>query len=206
MFMEVNKHTQPQQAGFALLITIIVVGVILSVGLSVLDLSIKQVRLSSNAAASEISFHAANAGAECARYWRRASSSDMVIGNAISPVCFEGNAIVSPVLQIPAGSESDTTPVVVGDGEAFEYNYEFTWGSNSRCTQINTIVASSSPFGAGATTTNMNQLVDGYPEAAVDFFCDAGSQCTIISVKGYNKPCNTIDGYGTVQREVLLQY
>ena len=77
-----------KESGFALLITLIVVGVVLSVGLSILDLSIRQVRLSTNAKESELAFHAANAGMECARYWRRASSSEMETGQAIEPVCF----------------------------------------------------------------------------------------------------------------------
>jgi Tfp pilus assembly protein PilX len=49
MFMRINMHDTEKQAGFALLISLLVVGVVISVGLSVLDLSIKQVQLSSDA-------------------------------------------------------------------------------------------------------------------------------------------------------------
>jgi hypothetical protein len=202
--MEYKSYNKNNESGFALLITIIVVGVILSVGLSVLDLSIKQLRLSSTATDSEISFHAANAGAECARYWRRVSSALFVNGNSISPTCFGVSTTVSPS-QVPSGSLTDITPVTVGSGEVFQYEYEFTWGTDARCTQINTITASSSAFGTGVTVVNMNQLIDGYP-SGVNFFCDSGSQCTTISVKGYNRACSAVSGYGIVQREVLLQY
>lgn len=196
--MEINLYNRKNESGFALLIGLIVVGVVLSVGLSILDLSIKQVRLSTNAKQSELAFHAANAGLECARYWRRASSTEMELGQAISPICFGATPNSNTNSQIVAG--------VTGDGEVFQYQYEFTWGgAEPRCTQINTIVASSSPLGIGATTSNMTTLVPGYPDGN-DKFCAPGARCSTISVRGYNRPCNTIGGYGVVQREVLLQF
>lgn len=190
------KHHK--ESGFALLISLIVVGVVISIGLSVLDVTIKQVRLSTNAKESELAFHAANAGMECARYWRRASSSDMEVGEPINPLCFGASPDSNTIDAI--------TPTYVGDGEAFLYSYEFTWGgANPRCTQINTVVASSSAIGVGVTTTNMTTLIPGYPNGT-DKYCEQGSRCSTISVRGYNRPCNTATGYGVVQREVLLQF
>lgn len=196
--METNLYRHQNESGFALLIGLIVVGVVLSIGLSILDLSIKQVRLSTNAKESELAFHAANAGLECARYWRRASSTEMELGQVISPECFG----VSP----NSNTNAQITTGVTGDGEVFQYRYEFTWGgSEPRCTQINTLVASSSPLGAGATTSNMTTLIPGYPDGNTKY-CAPGSRCSTISVRGYNRPCNTIGGFGVVQREVLLQF
>ncbi len=187
-----------KESGFALLISLIVVGVVISIGLSVLDLTIKQVRLSTNAKESELAFHAANAGMECARYWRRASSSQMEVGDPISPECFNTSPDTNTI--------DATVPTYVGDGESFLYSYEFTWGGASpRCTQINTVVASSSAIGVGVTTTNMTALIPGYPNGT-DKFCEPGARCSTISVRGYNRPCNTATGYGVVQREVLLQF
>jgi Tfp pilus assembly protein PilX len=87
-------YNTEKQAGFALLISLLVVGVVISVGLSILDLSIKQVRLASNATESEKAFHAANAGIECARYWRRVLSMQIEDGMTLSPspTCFGGIA------------------------------------------------------------------------------------------------------------------
>lgn len=194
-----NKET-----GFALLMTLIVVSIVISVGLSILDLSIKQIRLSTNAKDSEVAFHAANAGMECARFWRRDQSLEMETGQTVSPVCFGENTDSYEHNEITAG--------VAGDGEVFQYEYEFTWGGvEPRCTQINTWVASTTALGTGVTTTGMTTLVPGYPVASSDpdddyKYCEAGARCTVISVKGYNRPCSTVNGYGTVQREVLLQF
>ncbi len=200
MFMAVSMNHSTKETGFALLITLIVVGVVLSVGLTILDLSVKQVRLSSNAKESEVAFHAANAGMECARYWRRVESDAMEIGGNITPACF-GVGTVTNTIDTPAA------PSVTGNGEAFLYSYSFTWGdSNDRCTQIDTLVASSSISGAGMTVDNTDTIIQGYPDGA-DLDCEPGSRCTVISVRGYNKPCPAGNfGYGTVQREVLLQF
>ncbi|MFW6210467.1 MAG: hypothetical protein ACOC4E_03185, partial [Patescibacteria group bacterium] len=66
--MATNPRQPHATSGFALLITLLVVGVVLAVGAVLLDLTIKQVQLSSTAKDSEIAFHAANAGMECARF------------------------------------------------------------------------------------------------------------------------------------------
>lgn len=212
MFMEISMKKHSQESGFALLMTLVVVGVVLSVGMSILDLSIKQVKLSTNAKESEIAFHAANAGMECARYWRRAEANKMEIGDPISPQCFS----VTPVITISPVNPLPGSAAVTGDGEAFLYSYNFTWGPTSavRCTQVDTLVASSSSLGAGVTITHMKDIFSGYPKTAVDpdpsSYCEPGSRCTVISVRGYNRTCpvNPSDPMpiGTVERDVLLQF
>lgn len=188
---------QEKESGFALLVALIVVGVVLSIGLVLLDLSIKQVRLSSNAKESEVSIHAATAGMECARYWRRASSTEMETGFGINPVCF-GTA-----------ASNNTNSQIVSDpanGDVYQYDYEFTWGATDpRCTQVTAVVASTSVLGNGVTTTNMLTIIPGYTDGN-DKYCEAGAKCTVLSVRGYNKPCSGVGTYGTVQREVLLQF
>ncbi len=196
--MEIKKYKTNNESGFALLLTLIVVGVVISIGLSMLDLSLKQIRLSTNSKESETAFHAANAGMECAKYWRRAASTSMELGQAITPDCFGGTLNSNTVSQL-------TVADVTGNGEVFQYQYEFTWGVDASCTQINTLVASSTILGLGVTTTNMTTHIPGFPDGN-DKYCEAGARCTVVSVRGYNRPCNTATGFGTVQREVLLQY
>lgn len=192
----INKKSlvKNSESGFALLMTLIVVTVVISIGLSVLDLSIKQVRLSTNARDSEIAFHAANAGMECARFWRRSSSDEMEAGDPISINCFSNT--VAPTLAEVVNSV---------DGEVFRYDYALSWGDAApRCSQITTLVASSSVTGAGLVIPNMKTLIPGFPGDTKN--CDAGERCTVLSVRGYNKACSSVSQYGTVQREVLLQF
>jgi Tfp pilus assembly protein PilX len=184
------------QSGFALLLTLVVVAVLISIGLSVLDLSIKQIRLSGTAKDSEVAFHAANAGLECATYWRSESADDMENGNDISPSCFETSAddIAADSVALLGGS----------DGSAYVYEYEFSWGSPNRCSRITAVVISADIDGDGATTTNIESILPGYPNGQQKA-CQPGTKCSVISVQGYNKACNLIQTHGTVQREVLLQ-
>lgn len=190
------------ESGFALLIALLVVGVVISVGLSILDLSIKQVQLSSNAKESELAFHAANAGMECARYWRRDQSDQIETGQSIAPECFGSDAIPSNV-----PGQSITCSSGNCDGEIFQYEYDFTWGTGSeeRCTRINMVVATAEPDGGGVTIAGMTNLIEGYPGGS-NKVCEAGSRCSTISVQGYNLPCSNTNGYGVVQREVLLEF
>jgi Tfp pilus assembly protein PilX len=213
MYMVDNKK---KQSGFALLVSLIVVGAVLSIGLVIIDLSIKQVRLAATTKDSEIAFHAANAGMECARYWRRQASTSMEAGAQTSqPLgCFSviaadipgsSNSVVNGpgrVSAAPAAAVATT-----GSGSAYAYEYEFTWGTpgvDERCTSITTVVAVSNITGPGVTIDNMRDLIPGYTSATLS--CGAASRCTAVSVQGYNRRCLQKNGFGTIQREVLLEF
>ena len=192
MYMVTNfSQSSRKQEGFALLLTLIVVSVLVAIGLTVLDLSVKQIRLSTNAKESETAFHAANAGVECGRYWRRVASSTMEAGGTISPTCFS----------VTASNISPSSIVSSPPNAAFKYDYEFSWGAKPRCTKVSSLV-----IAAIATTTvnNMQDYFSGYPEDSK--VCTAGERCTVLSVRGYNRACTTASGYGSVEREVLLQF
>jgi len=190
------------ESGFALLMTLIVVSVVLSIGLAILQLSIKQVQLSTMAKDSEVAFHAANAGMECARYVRRTNASAMENGLDITPSCF-GNTLPSSGVNVYARDFVDSA-----NGEVHRYQYQMTWGATGaeRCTSVITLVASTTFSGAGLSMPNAQSVLAGYPSP--NFTCDAGGRCTVISVRGYNKPCPAGSGFpsGTIQREVLVEF
>ena len=185
-------ETRNQQSGFALLMALIVVSVVVSIGLTVLDLTLKQVRLSTNSKDSETAFHAANAGLECARYWRMQESDDMEAGNAVAPECF-------------GDSDLDPTVSSISGVNAYEYNFSANWGDVSapRCSEMTLLVISSDPFST-STVSGMQTIIPGYPYGLTKD-CEPGSRCTVISVRGYSRSCGEINARGTVQREVLLE-
>ena len=197
MAIKLSRSHQTER-GFALLLTLLVVSVLIAIGLTVLDLSIKQVRLSTNAKESESAFHAANAGVECGRYWRRIASSTMEAGGFIFPTCFSVIATDSRLAII------DPTDIN-GDGNAYLYKYSLSWGTKPRCTKISTLVLVASPTGAGLTLRNVQNYIQGYPDNTSKA-CTAGERCTILATRGYNRACSTVSGYGSVEREVLLQF
>lgn len=197
-----HKNPQPV-AGFALLITLIVVSVVVSIGLTLLDLTIKQIRLSSGSKDSEIAFHAANAGVECARYWRRVEEIDFEELNPPNDVVTV-NCFGQPNINVPTIDRGG------GTDDIYEYNFQFTGGSqNDRCSVVKMITISSDPNatpdaqGFAVVLANVPNLIPGYPEPNKG--CQPGGRCTIISSQGYNKACGNINIIGTVQREVLLE-
>lgn len=202
------KHHNDTQSGFALLITLLVVSVVISIGLSILELSSKQVRLSNNSADSETAFAATNAGLECARYWRRAESDDFETGVAsVSAECFgDSTSFSSASLGLPTS----------GVGNAQRYTAEFDWGADSRCSQIDMLVMSvppteTVPLVLGSAANPVTDEFPGYPGDAADTSgdtktCEPGGNCTIVSVRGYDAACSRTTTIGTIQREVLLQF
>lgn len=184
-----------KQNGFALLMALVVVSVVVSIGLSVLDLSLKQLRLSTNSKDSETAFHATNAGLECARYWRTIESVEMEVGNPISPSCFG----------VTIGAVNSSAVSVATVGAAYIYNMQTTWGQTGvqRCSDMRTLVIVSDPT-ATTTVTNMQTIIPGYPYGVAKD-CEPGARCTVISVRGYSRECGSITVSGTVQREVLLE-
>ena len=67
--MKINMARQSKQGGIALLITLLLMGVLLGIGATLLNITLSQLKLSSIALESEIAFQAANAGVECALYY-----------------------------------------------------------------------------------------------------------------------------------------
>ena len=60
--------------GFTLLLSVLVAGVLLAIGLAIFNIVIKELLLSSSGRDSQFAFYAADSGAECALYWDQKQS------------------------------------------------------------------------------------------------------------------------------------
>lgn len=60
---------QDTQAGFVLSFSVLIAGVLLSVGLAIFSITLKELLLSSGGRESQFAFYAADTGGECALYW-----------------------------------------------------------------------------------------------------------------------------------------
>lgn len=192
------KHSK---SGFALLISMIVVGVVVSVGLSILELTIKQLALATNSKDSEKALHAANAGLECSQYWRNKEFQKFETGNSVSATCFgAANTKTSGATAI-SGVTADL-------GNAYKYSFEFDWGTvgvDDRCSVITMIVlVSENESTTGVVVNDISDHLFGYNDGTSKS-CEPGGRCTFTSVQGYNKSCNKKGEFGTIQREVLLE-
>lgn len=189
-----NTLKNKNESGFALLMALVVVSVVVSIGLTVLELSLKQIRLSTNSRDSETAFHATNAGLECARYWRIDATGVIESGNNFSPSCFG----------VSVGQVSSSN-VTVSSGTAYLYQFDVSWGDASapRCSRIG-ILAINSPIADTAQVSTMQSIFPGYPYGSTKT-CIEGGRCTVISSRGYSRACNDINQSGTIERQVLLE-
>lgn len=198
--MRTNTHRTKEQ-GIALLLTLVTVTAIISIGLSILTISTKQVRLASIASESEVAFSAANAGLECGLYWRREATESVrqETGQTFQAECFNQSSVNVIVNQNVSGAAR--VPTNIGGGNAYYYEYQFDWGDPERCSKISMVVANG--VGGQVEVTNMASLVPGYPSG--NMTCAEDLRCTVMSAQGFNKSCSDITTTGTVQREVLLE-
>lgn len=212
MCLTCMSNSAPQQSGFALLMTIMVVSVLVLIALTILDISIKTLALSNNAAQSEIAFHAANAAMECARFTRTENRDDFIEGDDVDIDCFGASSE-------PDMEEGDTvggvTYNIVGSGEdansqVFTYHFDIDHGSPQRCSEA-TIVVLDSENASAYIGDDSNPNVDSthyFPWDEGRFACPLFSTCTFIYARGYNTSCsNAIGGTGEfLQREILLRF
>jgi hypothetical protein len=194
-------QTNHQQTGFALLMTLLVVAVVVSITLAVIELSIKQLALSVTAKDSEVAFYAANAGMECARYARRMASTSL---ENITPVpnisfnCFNRTQNLS--------LENHPLSRTGGNGTIYRYRSEVSWGTNDRCSVVDMVVLNvPDTETADMQISNFNSLYAGFP-AGDTKTCSPGAKCTVAQVTGYNRPCGSLTLPGTVRREILLEF
>lgn len=187
-----NRKKNIQQKGFALLLSIIVASIVLAVGVSILNVSVSQLALSSTARESEIAFQAAHAGLDCMQYWRN-TDADAFINwstgdNVPNKRCF---------------GDRDQDRSAWG-GRIKRFNYTYDWGDPAegeieKCTKItmDVMVPNNNP---------LTRTYTGY-ETIDEKTCEVGDICTIIFSKGYNRACDDLNSsIFTIERELVLEY
>src|SRR5581483_9987816 len=88
--------------GFAMLFAVLVASLLLAIGISIFNLTVKELILSSSGRESQFAFYAADTGAECAIYWDFkgvdifATSTDTRSPNPTNPDCVDEYGSTSP--------------------------------------------------------------------------------------------------------------
>jgi len=189
-----------QQEGFALLLTLIVVSVVIALGLSMVEISLRQLNLSGVSRDSEIAFHAAYIGNECAEYFIRSRNLGAEYytqerPDGLSNSNNNNNHCVDGGLSVPSYNDS------VAD--VYHNNYEITWADDAgdeRCTEIDIYVLDAVDLSSPLTYDFGGSL--GYKNKS----CADGRLCTLVFSRGYNRACNDIGTLRTLQREVVSEF
>lgn len=200
-------HSDNQkQAGFALLITIIVLSVVLAIGLSLLEISLKQINLTITARESELAFVAANSGVECAQFSRfNIEQSTDFDDEQFRFACFGQSRILDVNGGNPAGSSA--TQTIIGNAaspnraviESFQTQYDLETEGGEMCVDMTVV------------TIDVRGRATGYPysfsnQGVASRNCPGNSVCTNIFSRGYNRSCSDIGDRNTVQREMTAEF
>ena len=171
-----NATLRGDVAGFTLVLAVLVIGVILAIGLSILNVTLKELILSGYARESAVALSAADAGMECALYWDTSSE-----GNR-----FDDGAGASTITCM----ETDTTVNGTAVGGVTTHELEYEWGTPTLCAQVEVVkyYSASEPLDMGPRT------------------CPAGSECSRIVSRGYNRACDELDNPRTVERALRALY
>lgn len=180
-----NVRIHTHKDGITLLVTLLVMGILLAISSSLLNITLKQYQISGIGLASEMAFQAASAGMECALYYDTslADGGKFDIGTGAETLeCFE---------------DTDNTPDAPESGD--EQVLSFDWGTPALCTEISVFkFFTNDPAG-------VELIVDGV-DVRSGTPCPAGSTCTVVQARGYNVACGNKNSIKVVERELTLVY
>ncbi len=203
-----------QQDGITLLITLLVMGVLLGVSASLLNVTLKQFQLSGIAYASEIAFQAANAGMECA-LWHDykvdashadsnpvlnpfAVPDDTDVAQAEQPsiACMGGSAVAADV----SYSDDDDGHMKSGQQQRFKFTWNIFGSGISVCSDV-------SVYKFASTTQVTVNGIRMRGNNDTNNACPQGSVCTVIQSRGYNVECAEVGNQSrVVEREYTQVY
>jgi len=172
------KPAVQNAAGFTVLIAVLVATIVLAIGLAILDITLKQVKLAGIAEQSERAFHAAQAGYECARYYDLQNGTFDIPNSGGTVTCF--------------GSDEDFSAADSGD----EQRVFWTWGAegNKVCSDVSVY-----KFYSASGDADMDSA------GVTSRDCPEGFTCTVVRARGYNDECG-VTSEDVVEREITVVY
>ena len=182
-----HTSTGASKRGFALLLTIVVVSVVLAVGLSLLDITVKQISLSITGRDSEVAFHGAQGGIECLQALVR--DTNFVDGETPGATvnCLGSNRTLS------------VDSSFGGDSDIDEYSFSADWnnGEQDLCSEGYLYVIDARSGNKSVTFDNQGLVSES---------CADGDLCTVVFARGFNRACSELDSLRTVQRELTISF
>ncbi len=164
--------------GFTVLFAVLISSILLSIGIAILDLTLKQFTLSSVSKDSQIAFYAADTGQECAMYWDHVNDQTGATSTSSFATSSASSVSNPPSTMTCEGSLIDTTTAGVGSYLVADSNDATTtfWIHYSGGTSVLT-----SPCASVVISKVSNA---------------DGSIATVIQTKGYNT-CDPTNRYRT---------
>lgn len=185
-------HHKPigDNSGFALLLTIVVISVVLAVGLSLLDITVKQISLSITSRDSELAFNGAQGAMECIQGLFR--DVDIFAG---APPPGTVDCLGQSGVTLTPSADTPITDVTL-------YEFEVGWDNSEQnlCSQADTYIIDA------RSQTSDYTVPFGAAQGNAEEVCEAGNICTVVFARGFNRACADIGSLRTVQRELTISF
>ena len=199
------SHTQQNNRGFALLLSIIIASVVLSIGISILKISVSQLQLSASGRESEVSFQTSQAITECLKYWYYKESYFRARPGGLNP----GDRLSAPPFEcmgdVPANSYAQVYRNSSSGPHLVQFHYVYEWGSDDQFCSTADLYVFVNP-----TDDTIDDPFSGTPAEFQDDVteeCGAYSPCAALVAQGYNRPCDQLEtSIFTIQRELTSYY
>jgi len=179
------------RSGFALILSLLITSVMLAIGLSLLDVTLKQITLSTIVRESEVAFQVAAAGMNCiqnARVEETVAIEDSE--DTFTSNCFQTTAAFNKNDSL---SNNGSLAYEVGN-----MNWSIAAGDD-RCVGLEMHVYDAA----------LNSMVMNFPAQGItNQPCPEGSTCTIAFSRGYNRSCDDVANANiyVVQRELTAEF
>ena len=144
------KKIQHTPRGFTLLMSVLISGILLSLGVAIFNIVSKEIVLTSAGRESQFAFYAADSGVECGLYWDSKQNA-FSTSSPQQPQC-AGAAVTNYEVSYDAPSDTYTT------------TFSFSLGANTTapCTDV-TVVRQNSPTRTTLTAAGYNTCVTTNP-------------------------------------------
>jgi len=145
--LQPTTYHLPPNRGFAMLFSVLISSLLVVIGLSIFNITLKELTISTSARESQVAFYAANSGLECALYWDlqkgafATSTDDISRATLISAVC---NGVTVNNTVNPHNADSATTK--------FEFKINDPNDLNGPCANVTVTKTPGSPTAEKMTT------------------------------------------------------
>jgi hypothetical protein len=188
--------TSKSPNGFALLMTLIVITIVLAIGLTILNITTKQLALSSLARESEVALFGASAGLECMQYHLNNTGARELFLNLDDDQSDTSAPNLACAGNLPRETSTNHVFLTSPSRTIFQYNYTYDLGTD-RCSEVSLFFMDLSEA-SRPLTVEVNQGLD-------ELDCGDGNICSTIFARGFNRPCTERDALFSVQRELTLE-
>ncbi|MDD5050417.1 MAG: hypothetical protein PHV93_01585 [Candidatus Pacebacteria bacterium] len=179
-----KKKTYLKRRGVTVLVASLVASILLAIGLSIFNTTVKDLFFAATAKESQIAFYAADTAAECAQYWDYKGAIFATSSNSIQTVAGSGRTCVSSNQDITSGAKWVPTAHSSASPAYFDTQFQISFTTpNNACADV-TVTKTALPDGINSATT--------------------------ISAYGYDTSCADVNSGNpnprTVQRGVEFSY